>query len=78
MGHLTGYAIGSLDLRSILGDSLGNTQFKQMTAISVFGFVVTVTISSYAVTERILIDDGYVIRLSFLFPLNTFRSSLLE
>lgn len=57
-GHLLGYAIGSLDLKNIFGTILGDTQFKQLTNICAFSLVAAVGLTSWAVTERVLISDG--------------------
>ncbi|RKF63138.1 General alpha-glucoside permease [Erysiphe neolycopersici] len=54
-GHLVGYAIGTLDLVNILGPLLGNNQFKQLTVISAFALIFTTSITSWAVTERVLV-----------------------
>lgn len=55
-GHLVGYAIGTLDLVNILGPSLGNSQFKQLTVISALALLFTTSVTSWAVTERILVS----------------------
>ncbi|KAK2758830.1 hypothetical protein FQN54_003522 [Arachnomyces sp. PD_36] len=36
IGHLVGYAIGSIDMVNVFGTWLGDTQFKQVTLISAF------------------------------------------
>ncbi|KAI1107557.1 MFS general substrate transporter [Jackrogersella minutella] len=55
IGHGIAYATGAIDLPSLLGTSLGNTQFKQLTVIAAFGLVFTCGVTCWAVTERILI-----------------------
>ncbi|KAI0135395.1 MFS general substrate transporter [Daldinia grandis] len=55
IGHGIAYATGAVDLPSLLGTSLGDTQFKQLTVIAALGLVLTCGITSWAVTERILI-----------------------
>ncbi|KAI1208078.1 MFS general substrate transporter [Annulohypoxylon truncatum] len=55
IGHGIAYATGAIDLPSILGTSLGETQFKQLTVIAALGLVFTCGVTSWAVTERILI-----------------------
>ncbi|KAI0890085.1 MFS general substrate transporter [Annulohypoxylon maeteangense] len=55
IGHGIAYATGAVDLPSILGTSLGDTQFKQLTVIAALGLVFTCGVTSWAVTERILI-----------------------
>lgn len=56
IGHLIGYAIGSIDMVNLFGTWLGDTQFKQMTVISAVFFIGCVLVTSYAVTERVLIS----------------------
>lgn len=56
IGHLIGYAVGSIDMVKIFGTTLGDTQFKQMTVIAGLSLIGTVLITSYAVEERILIS----------------------
>ncbi|OTB06702.1 hypothetical protein M426DRAFT_318762 [Hypoxylon sp. CI-4A] len=66
IGHGIAYATGAVDLPSLLGTSLGDTQFKQLTVIAALGLVFTCWITAWAVTERILVasrrdprkDDG--------------------
>lgn len=55
IGHLIGYAVGTLDLVKIFGTSLGDTQFKKLTIVAALGLLVAVGTTSYAVTERVLI-----------------------
>ncbi|KAK2826894.1 hypothetical protein FQN49_007346 [Arthroderma sp. PD_2] len=55
-GHLIGYVIGAIDTPRILGTSLGNSQFKQMTVIAALSLLSSVLVTSYAVQERILIS----------------------
>ncbi|KAI9721373.1 MAG: hypothetical protein M1828_005233 [Chrysothrix sp. TS-e1954] len=59
IGHLIGYLIGSLNLKTILGTSLGSTQFKQLTVISAFALIGAVSLTCWAVTEKVLISDGF-------------------
>lgn len=56
VGHLFGYGVGTLDLPKIMGTGLGETQFKQLIIIAAFTLLVAVGITSYTVTERILIS----------------------
>jgi len=53
---LVGYGIGALDLESMFGAS----QFKLMILFATTGLLVAVGVTSYAVTERVLISDGYI------------------
>jgi solute carrier family 45 protein 1/2/4 len=58
LGHLIGYGFGALDLASIFGTTLGDTQFKQLVVVSGFTLALTVGITCLAVTERVLITNG--------------------
>ncbi len=60
IGHLLGYGAGALDLERVFGTTIGDTQFKRMTVIAAFTLVFAVGVTSYAVTEKVLISDGYV------------------
>lgn len=55
IGQLIGYAIGSIDTVSIFGGAIGDTQFKQMTVIAALSLLGAVSVTSYAVKERVLI-----------------------
>lgn len=56
VGHLVGYAIGTMDLPSIFGKALGDSQLKQLCLIAAVFFLLTVGITCYAVDERILVS----------------------
>ena len=56
VGHLVGYAIGTIDLQSIFGKALGDSQFKQLCLIAAFFFLLAVGVTCYAVDERILVS----------------------
>ncbi|KAF2238582.1 MFS general substrate transporter, partial [Viridothelium virens] len=58
IGHVIGYILGSIDLHQIFGDFLGNTQFKQVVVVAALGLVLSVGVTSWAVTEKVLISDG--------------------
>ncbi|KAF2184694.1 MFS general substrate transporter [Zopfia rhizophila CBS 207.26] len=58
VGHLIGYGAGALDLGKIFGPMLGDTQFKQLTAVAAITLSLAVGITCWAVTERVLISDG--------------------
>ena len=76
-GHLIGYVVGSLDLKSMLGSSFGGTQFKQLTVISALALVGAVSVTCWAVTEKILISDGYSNELTnVLIQLISYREKL--
>ncbi|KKZ62228.1 hypothetical protein EMCG_03290 [[Emmonsia] crescens] len=46
VGHLAGYAIGSVDMLGIFGHALGDTQFKQMTVIAAIFLILSVSVTS--------------------------------
>jgi len=58
VGSLVGYAAGAVDLGSIFGPMLGDSQFKQLTVVAALCLCITIGITSWAVTERVLISDG--------------------
>lgn len=60
IGHLIGYGAGALDLESVFGNALGNTQFKRLAVIAGLALITAVGVTSYAVTERVLISPGFV------------------
>ncbi|KAI5212517.1 sucrose transport protein [Aureobasidium subglaciale] len=67
VGHLIGYGAGALDLGSIFGTLIGDTQFKQLTVIAAVALIVAIGVTCWAVDERVLIaraeggtDDGIV------------------
>lgn len=55
IGSLLGYIAGTVNLVKIFGNLLGDSQFKQLTAIAALTMNLTVLITSYAVEERVLI-----------------------
>src|SRR5436190_13704271 len=56
VGHLVCYGVGTIDMLSVFGSALGDTQFKQMTVIAAMSLILAVSVTSYAVTERVLIS----------------------
>jgi len=58
VGSLIGYAAGAIDLRKVFGPMLGDSQFKQLTAVAALCLCITVGITSWAVNERVLVSDG--------------------
>ncbi|KAF2742252.1 sucrose transport protein SUC2 [Sporormia fimetaria CBS 119925] len=58
VGSLIGYGAGAVHLESIFGPMLGNTQFKQLTAVAAITLCLAVGVTSYAVTERVLVNNG--------------------
>ena len=59
VGHLIGFAIGTVDLHSLWGGWLGATQFKQLCVISAAVLLGTCGLTSWAVTERVLLSARY-------------------
>ena len=57
-GHLLVYAIGALDLNTLLGNLLGDTQFKKVCVIAALAMAVAQGLSAWAVQERVLLSDG--------------------
>ena len=60
VGHLIGYGIGTVDLRSLWGDWIGDSQFKQLCVIAAAVLIGTCGLTSWAVTERILLSARLV------------------
>lgn len=58
VGSLLGYGAGAIDLGKVFGSLLGDSQFKQLTVVAALSLCLTVGITSWAVTERVLITDG--------------------
>ncbi|KAJ8133588.1 hypothetical protein O1611_g42 [Lasiodiplodia mahajangana] len=56
IGHGIAFATGAIDLPSLFGKSLGETQFKQLTVLAALGLVGTCGITCWAVTERVLLS----------------------
>ena len=56
VGHLLGYAVGTIDLQKVFGKFLGDSQFKQLCLIAAIFFLSAVGITCYAVEERILVS----------------------
>jgi solute carrier family 45 protein 1/2/4 len=56
VGHLVGYAIGALDLTTVFGKALGDTQFKQLTVVSAVALILCVSVTCWAVQERVLVS----------------------
>ncbi|KAI1082732.1 MFS general substrate transporter [Whalleya microplaca] len=55
IGHGLAYGTGAIDLPSLFGTFLGDTQFKQLTVIASVGLLVTCGVTIWAVTERVLV-----------------------
>ena len=58
-GHLLVYAVGALDLKSIFGNFLGDTQFKKVCVIAAIAMGLAQSVSAWATQERVLVSDGY-------------------
>lgn len=58
VGALVGYAAGAIDLGSIFGTLIGDSQFKQLTVVAAVVLCLCVGITSWAVQEKVLQDDG--------------------
>jgi solute carrier family 45, member 1/2/4 len=56
IGNLIGYGIGTIDMVNLFGTRFGDTQFKQMTVVAALSLITAVSITSYAVQERVLIS----------------------
>ena len=61
IGHLVGYAAGTVDLLKVFGTTLGDSQFKQLTVIAAAALLAAVGVTSYAVEERVLISTRWAI-----------------
>lgn len=57
IGHLAGYIAGTVDLVGIFGPSMGDTQFKKLILVAAFGLIFAVGVTSWAVTERVLVSS---------------------
>ena len=58
VGQLIGYAAGAADLEKVVGGMMGDTQFKRLTVVAALILSLTVGITCWAVSERVLISDG--------------------
>ncbi|KAK3112840.1 hypothetical protein LTR53_010447 [Teratosphaeriaceae sp. CCFEE 6253] len=58
IGHMSMYALGALDLKSVTGNFLGDTQFKKVCAIAAVAMAVAQGTSCWAVTERVYLGDA--------------------
>lgn len=56
IGHVVGYAAGTINLVGVFGTKFGDTQFKQLAIMSSLALIFTNGVTSWAVTERILIS----------------------
>ncbi|KAI1811736.1 major facilitator superfamily domain-containing protein [Poronia punctata] len=58
IGHGIAFATGAVDLPSLFGKSLGETQFKQLTVFAALGLVGTCATTCWAVSERVLLSSA--------------------
>jgi len=58
IGHGIAFATGAIDLPSLFGKSLGETQFKQLTVFAALGLVGTCCTTCWAVSERVLLSTS--------------------
>lgn len=58
VGHVIGYAAGSVDLVQLLGTALGDSQFKQLTVIAAAAMLGSTALTCWAVTERVLVSPA--------------------
>ena len=56
-GSLFMFAVGTLDLDAVMGNYLGDSQFKKACMIASLTMVITITASCLAVFERVLVSD---------------------
>ena len=56
LGHVLGYFAGTVDLMKHFGDSLGDTQFKQICLIASATIIVCSSLTCYCVEERVLLS----------------------
>ncbi|RCI15686.1 hypothetical protein L249_3448 [Ophiocordyceps polyrhachis-furcata BCC 54312] len=55
IGHVIGYAAGSVDLVSLLGTALGDAQFQQLTVMAAWAMLASTALTCWAVTEPVLV-----------------------
>lgn len=56
IGHVIGYGAGAIDLVSLFGTTLGDTQFKQLTVIAATFILFSCGVTCWAVSERVLVS----------------------
>lgn len=57
VGHVVGYGAGAIDLVQILGNTLGQTQFQQLTLIAATAILATTATTCWAVRESVLVSS---------------------
>jgi solute carrier family 45 protein 1/2/4 len=78
VGSLIGYGAGAIDLRSVFGPMLGDTQFKQLTAVAALTLCLAVGVTSYAVTERVRVIDEVEEKISPVEVLQTIAKTAMD
>jgi solute carrier family 45 protein 1/2/4 len=78
VGSLIGYGAGAIDLRSVFGPMLGDTQFKQLTAVAALTLCLAVGVTSWAVTERVRVIDEVEEKISPVEVLQTIAKTAMD
>jgi len=78
VGSLIGYGAGAIDLRSVFGPMLGDTQFKQLTAVAALTLCMAVGVTSWAVTERVRVIDEAQEKISPVEVLQTIAKTAMD
>jgi solute carrier family 45 protein 1/2/4 len=78
VGSLIGYGAGAIDLKNVFGGMLGDTQFKQLTAVAALTLCLAVGVTSWAVTERARVLDGEQEKISPLEVLQTIAKTAMD
>jgi solute carrier family 45 protein 1/2/4 len=78
VGSLIGYGAGAIDLKTVFGPMLGDTQFKQLTAVAALTLCVAVGVTSWAVTERVRVIDEAEERISPIEVLQTIAKTAMD
>ncbi|RDA96083.1 hypothetical protein CP533_5869 [Ophiocordyceps camponoti-saundersi (nom. inval.)] len=55
IGHVIGYAAGSVDLVRLFGTALGDAQFQQLTVMAAWAMLASTALTCWAVTEPVLV-----------------------
>ncbi|KAF2718359.1 MFS general substrate transporter [Polychaeton citri CBS 116435] len=66
IGHLMCQGIGSVDLHNVLGDTLGDTQFKKLCVIASVAMILAVGVTCRSVQERVIVTEGKMTSSSIL------------
>jgi solute carrier family 45 protein 1/2/4 len=78
VGSLIGYGAGAIDLKNVFGGVLGDTQFKQLTAVAALTLCLAVGVTSWAVTEKVRVLDGEEEKISPLEVLQTIAKTAMD